>query len=294
MSFQVAYWKEAMDKEYDCLMDNRTWILVLPPPGKKVIQCKGVYRIKYTSKGGIDKYKTRLVAKGYSQLDGIEYTETFNPVIKCDSIQIIFVVVVLRMHTRQFDIGTAHLNVDLTIVIYVRQREGFISKTFPSHMCQLLKSLYGLKQSCILWNHTFDAFLKLYDLTTSDANSCVYYWPTSTNSMDLIFSIFVGKLNGIVCATSEQKLDIVIQHVARMFKALWIIMWLSKFIETLLLTQFLSTRCNTSPTLSSSFTWTQATVSLRLLVLTCPCKLFKDLMILFYPVQSLIKNLLGV
>lgn len=138
-----------MAKEYDSLMDNHTWILVPLPPGRKIIQCKWVYRIKYTSKGEIDKYKARLVAKGYSQLVGIGYTEIFSSVIKHDSIRVIFaIVVVLCMHMKQFDIGTGYLKCDLTTVIYMGQPEGFISKTFPSQVCQLLKSLCGLKQSC--------------------------------------------------------------------------------------------------------------------------------------------------
>ena len=66
MSPQAAYWKTTMEKEYDLLMENHTWILVPPPPGRNIIQCKWVYRIKYTSTGTLDKYKARLVAKGYS------------------------------------------------------------------------------------------------------------------------------------------------------------------------------------------------------------------------------------
>lgn len=117
---------------------------------------------------------------------------------------------------RQFDIGTAYLNNDLTTRIYMRQPEGFINHKLPKHVCLLLKSLYGLKQSGRLWNHTFDSFLKLYNLLTSDADSCVYYRPTASKSVDLIVGIFVE--DGIVCATNAQDLDVVIQHLASMFK----------------------------------------------------------------------------
>lgn len=168
MSPQAGYWKAAREKEYDSLMENRTWVLVPPPPGRNIIQCKWVYRIKYTSTGEIDKYKARLVAKGYSQVHGIDYTETFSPVIKHDSVRVIFAVAaVLRMHLQQFDIGTAYLNNDLTTRIYMHQPEGFVNLKYPSHVCSLLKSLYRSKQSGRLWNHTFDAFMKLYNLITS-------------------------------------------------------------------------------------------------------------------------------
>ena len=217
MSPQAAYWKAAMEREYDSLMENHTSILVPPPPGRTIVQCKWVYKIKYTSTREIDKYKARLVAKGYSQVHGIDYDETFSPVIKHDSVRVLFaIVVVLRMHMRQFDIGTAYLNSDLTTRIYMQQPEGFIDPDHPLYVCSLLKSLYGLKQSGRLWNHTFDTFLKLYHLLTSDADSCVYYRLTPTKSIDLIVGDFVD--DGIVCATSEMDLDAVINYLQTNFK----------------------------------------------------------------------------
>ena len=217
MSPQTAYWKTTMEEEYDSLMENHTWILVPPPPGRNIIQCKWVYRIKYTSTGTIDKYKARLVAKGYSQVHGLDYDETFSPVIKHDSVRVLFAIAaVLRMKMRQFDIGTAYLNNDLTTKIYMQQPEGFIHPKHPSHVCALLKSLYGLKQSGRLWNHTFDAFLKLYDLITSDSDTCVYYRLKPGAPVDLIVGIFVD--DGIVCASTAQDLDAVIEHLQSMFK----------------------------------------------------------------------------
>ena len=206
-----------MEKEYDSLMENHTWTLVPPPPNRNIIQCKWVYRIKYTSTGTIDKYKARLVAKGYSQVHGIDYNETFSPVIKHDSVRVLFAIAaVLRMKMSQFDIGTTYLNSDLTTKIYMQQPEGFIHPEHPSHVCTLLKSLYGLKQSGRLWNHTFDVFLKLYDLTTSDADTCVYYRLKPGHTVDLIVGIFVD--DGIVCASTAQDLDAVIEHLQSMFK----------------------------------------------------------------------------
>jgi hypothetical protein len=120
------------------------------------------------------------------------------------------------MHMRQFDIGTAYLNSDLTMRIYMHQLKGFVNPKTPSHVCLHLKSLYGLKQYGRLWNHTFDAFLKLYDLITSDANTCVYYCLTAFHFVDLIVGSFVD--DGIVCATNKQDLDVVIKHIANMLK----------------------------------------------------------------------------
>ena len=120
------------------------------------------------------------------------------------------------MHMKQFDMGTADLNSDLTTRIYMQQPEGFVNPETSSYVCLLLKNLYGLKQSARLWNHTFDHFFKLYNLLTSDADTCVYYRPTTFNSVDLIVGIFVD--DGIVCASNPIDLDNVITHLASIFK----------------------------------------------------------------------------
>jgi hypothetical protein len=75
-------WKEAMQQEYDALIQNKTWHLVPPRSDKNIIDCKWVYRIKKNSDGTIDRYKARLVAKGFKQQYGIDYEDTFSPVVK--------------------------------------------------------------------------------------------------------------------------------------------------------------------------------------------------------------------
>jgi hypothetical protein len=76
------HWKEAMELEYDALMKNKTWHLVPPKRGINIIDCKWVFKIKYKEDGSLDKYKGRLVAKGFKQRYGIDYEDTFSPVVK--------------------------------------------------------------------------------------------------------------------------------------------------------------------------------------------------------------------
>jgi hypothetical protein len=82
-------WKKAMDVEYDALLKNKTWHLVSPCKGANVIDCKWVYKMKRKSDGTIDRYKTRLVAKGFKQRCEIDYEDTISPVVKSATIQLV-------------------------------------------------------------------------------------------------------------------------------------------------------------------------------------------------------------
>jgi hypothetical protein len=79
-------WRSAMQREYDVLINNGTWMLVDPPIGAKPIGCKWVYKNKYKADGSLDKHKVRLVTKGYAQREGVDYTETFAPTARWGTI----------------------------------------------------------------------------------------------------------------------------------------------------------------------------------------------------------------
>jgi hypothetical protein len=97
-----------MDIEYDALMKNKTWHLVPPQKGRNVIDCKWVYKIKRKVDGSLDRYKARLVAKGFKQRFGIDYEDTFSPVVKSATIRIILSIAVSRgWSLRQLDIQNA-------------------------------------------------------------------------------------------------------------------------------------------------------------------------------------------
>jgi hypothetical protein len=86
-------WVAAMDNEFQALQKNKTWHLVPPPKGKNIIDCKWVYKIKKAD-GTIDKYKARLVAKGFKQRYGIDYEDTFSPVVKAATIRLVLSIAV--------------------------------------------------------------------------------------------------------------------------------------------------------------------------------------------------------
>ena len=90
------YCDATMDEEYHSLMKNYTWNLVPLPKGRKLVICKWVYRTKYASDGSVERLKSRLVAKSFSQVEGIDYNETFAPVANMNSILFVFSLVTIH------------------------------------------------------------------------------------------------------------------------------------------------------------------------------------------------------
>jgi hypothetical protein len=145
-------WKKVMDAEYDALMKNKTWHLVPPQKGNNVIDCKWVYKIKRREDGSLDKYKAQLVAKCFKQQYGIDYEETFSPVIKPTTIRVILSQAISQGWTmRQLDVQNIFLHGFLEEDVYMRQPPGYEDKTLPHYICKLDKVLYGLKQSPRAW-----------------------------------------------------------------------------------------------------------------------------------------------
>ena len=140
-------WKAAMNEEMKSLQKNETWELVDPPPEKKPVGCRWIYTVKYKADGTIECFKARLVAKGYTQQEGIDYEETFSPVVRFTSIRLILAIVAhLDLELHQMDVKTAFLNGELEEEIYMEQPVDFITKGQEHKVCRLLKSIYGLKQ----------------------------------------------------------------------------------------------------------------------------------------------------
>lgn len=140
-----------MRHEIDALQADHTWSLVPPPAHKRPIGCKWVYKIKYNSDGSIERYKARLVAKGYSQVEGLDYRETFAPVAKLTTVRVLLSLASLcGWHVHQLDVSNAFWNGDLSEDIYMQLPPGFGRKG-ETRVCKLHKSLYGLKQASRQW-----------------------------------------------------------------------------------------------------------------------------------------------
>jgi hypothetical protein len=137
-----------MEDEMRSMSVNKIWDLEEISKGAKTVGCKWVYKTKCDSNGNIERFKARLVAKCFTQREGIDYTEIFSPVSCKDSFRIIMALVAhydLELH--QPDVKTAFLNGDLLENIYMAQTKCFAIKRNEHMGCHLRKFIYGLKQS---------------------------------------------------------------------------------------------------------------------------------------------------
>ena len=135
-------WKEAMKDEFQSLQANQVWDLVTPPKDCKVINCKWVFKCKLGEQGQVERYKARLVAQGYSQRPGIDYEETFSPVVRFESVRSVIALAAHgNMKLHQMDVKTAFLNGELHEEVFIKQPEGFVEKDKENLVCRLKKSI---------------------------------------------------------------------------------------------------------------------------------------------------------
>ena len=146
-------WLIAMKQEMESLAKNGTWDIVVAPKKKKIVGCKWIFKRKEGPSSDIPPiYKARVVAKGYSQIEGIDFHEVFSPVVKHSSIRALLALVAMEdLELHQLDVKTAFLHGELEEEIFMKQPEGFEVAGKENHVCRLKRSLYGLKQSPRQW-----------------------------------------------------------------------------------------------------------------------------------------------
>ena len=144
-------WFEAMKQEFDALLAKNTWTLTHLPPHRKTIGCRWVFKLKENSNGTINKHKARLVAKGFNQLYGLDFHETFSPIVKPTTIKVILTLAIThKWEIQQININNAFLNGALQEEIYMQQPPGFENEN-KNLVCKLNRALYGLKQAPRSW-----------------------------------------------------------------------------------------------------------------------------------------------
>ena len=113
-----------------------------------VVGCKWVYKAKLNLDGSLERLKARLVAKGFNQVDGVDFSETFSPVVKLASIRLSLTIAIVKgWEIHQLDVKNAFLHGHLSQPVYMQQPPGYVDLKLPTHVCQLSCALYGLKQA---------------------------------------------------------------------------------------------------------------------------------------------------
>ncbi|RVX07465.1 Retrovirus-related Pol polyprotein from transposon RE1 [Vitis vinifera] len=157
-------WKAAMNEEMKSLQKNETWELVECPPGKKPVGCRWIYTVKYKADGSIERFKARLIAKGYTQTYGIDYTETFAPIAKINTVRVLLSLAAnLDWPLQQFDVKNAFLHGELSEEVYMDLPPGcMVPEKQCQKVCKLKKSLNGLKQSPRAWFGRFTKSMRAF------------------------------------------------------------------------------------------------------------------------------------
>jgi hypothetical protein len=139
---------ESAIEEIRAHLENGTWKVVRLPQGKRAIGSRWVFKIKRNADGSIERYKGRIVAKGYAQREGIDYTETFAPTARFGALRTVIALAAIEdMELESIDISTAFLNGTIDVPVFMRKPEGVETPGFegPEWVLQLLKGLYGIK-----------------------------------------------------------------------------------------------------------------------------------------------------
>ena len=202
-------WVLSMDLEYKAHVKNGSWVLVPRPPGANVLRSKWVYKTKEEQKAdgllGI-RHKSRICAVGLGQVLGIDYTETYAPVVKLVSIRILLsITAAMDLLLHNMDVVTAFLNGDLDELVYMEQPRGYEKGNPRDVVCLLKKSICGLKQSPRQWYAKIDELLcSALNMQHNDADDCLYV--RKTGKSILLIALYVDDLL-IACSDESTLLD---------------------------------------------------------------------------------------
>lgn len=196
-SFQQAAnqsnWRQAMDAEIKAIEKNQTWTLSSLPEDAKAIGVKWLYKTKLNELGEVDKYKARLVVKGYAQEYGVDYTEVFTPVARMDTVRMILALAAQKgWGVFQLDVKSAFLHGKLEEDVFVEQPQGYEVKGKENMVYKLHKALYGLKQAPRAWFSRIETYFINEGFTSSPSEQTLFI--KRREDKVLIVSVYVDDL----------------------------------------------------------------------------------------------------
>ena len=194
-------WMNAAETEMQSLRQHNTWKLVEPPPGKKIIGNRMVFKVKLHENGLVERYKARLVAQDFSQVFGEDYNQVFAPVVRWESVRaLISMATQFNMQIHQMDVNVAFLIGILKEDIYMKQPDGFVEKGKEHLVCKLQRSIYGLKQSPRCWNEVLDEHLQSMGFQKSAADECI-----CTGKMNGDLGLLAVYIDDIILASKKEQ-----------------------------------------------------------------------------------------
>jgi len=168
-------WHKAVEDEYNALKKAGTFVLVPKPEGRHIVTAKWVFKTKLKADGSIDRLKARWVARGFTQIHGIDYNDTFAPVVRYDNLRLLLAYAANKdLEVHSMDVDSAFLYGDLEEEVFIYQPEGFKDPLYPDHVCKLLKGLYGLKQASNVWHGHFDKIICSGGYMPTKVDPCIY------------------------------------------------------------------------------------------------------------------------
>nr|CAE01974.2 OSJNBb0051N19.3 [Oryza sativa Japonica Group] len=186
-------WINAMHEELENFERNKVWTLVEPPSGHNIIGTKWVFKNKQNEDGLIVRNKARLVAQGFTQVEGLDFDETFAPVARIEAIRLLLAFAASKgFKLYQMDVKNVFLNGFIQEEVYVKQPPGFENPDFPNHVFKLSKSLYGLKQAPRAWYDRLKNFLLSKGFTMGKVDKTLFVLKHGDNQ--LFVQIYVDNI----------------------------------------------------------------------------------------------------
>lgn len=181
-------WEKAFEDEIKSLQENNVWNVVIRPAGRKVVGGKWVCKVKGNAIGEVERFKVKYVAKGFTQVQGLDYDEIFAPVVRFESLRMLLAISAIKgWKPRQLDIKTAFLYGILNEEIYMELPEGY---KIENHVARLNRRIYGLKQSPREWYFRLVEYILLLGFCNSNFDPCFLLH----NSGNLIVAIYVDDI----------------------------------------------------------------------------------------------------
>lgn len=166
-----------MQVEFDALLANDTWTLIPRPQHANIITNKWLLKNKLHPDGSLEWRKAWWVVRGFSQRPGVDFHQTFSPIIKPASIRtVLHLATSRRWPMHQLDVKNASLHGDLAKQVYCYQPAGFIDATRLDHVCLLVKSLYGLKQALRAWFQRLGTHLRSLGFAPTGSDSSLFVY----------------------------------------------------------------------------------------------------------------------